>query len=193
MRKMFPNAREHMILVSAKPGLLIQAMDEVRMVMRQERRVKYTDPDNFWISTAEQMVEQFHSVTAMVALVMIVLSSIGLLVGGIGVMNIMLVSVTERTREIGIRKAIGATRFDIVLQFLTEAATLTFVGGLLGMMFGWTISIIARLAFPSLPTQVPLWAAAMGVAMSVGVGLFFGIWPASKAARLDPVVALRYE
>jgi putative ABC transport system permease protein len=193
MRKMFPSAREHMILVSAKPGLLAQAMDEVRMVIRQERRLKYTDPDNFWISTAEQMVEQFHSVTAMVALVMIVLSSVGLLVGGIGVMNIMLVSVTERTREIGIRKAIGATRFDIVLQFLTEAATLTFVGGLLGMMFGWTISIIARIVFPSLPTQVPLWAALMGVGMSVGVGLFFGIWPASKAARLDPVVALRYQ
>jgi putative ABC transport system permease protein len=193
MRKMFPSAREHMILVSAKPGLLPEAMDEVRMVMRQERRVKYTDPDNFWISTAEQMVEQFHSVTAMVALVMIVLSSIGLLVGGIGVMNIMLVSVTERTREIGIRKAVGATRFDIVLQFLTEAATLTFVGGLLGMMFGWTISMIARLVFPALPTQVPLWAALLGAGMSVGVGLFFGIWPASKAARLDPVVALRYQ
>jgi putative ABC transport system permease protein len=125
--------------------------------------VKYTDPDNFWISTAEQMVEEFHNVTAMVALVMIVLSSIGLLVGGIGVMNIMLVSVTERTREIGIRKAIGATKFDIVLQFLTEAATLTFIGGLLGMMFGWGISFAARLVFPSLTTQVPIWAALLGV------------------------------
>ena len=193
MRKMFPGAKEHMILVVAKNGLLPQATDEVRMVLRQERRVKYSEPDNFWISTAEQMVEEFHRVTGMVALVMIVLSSIGLLVGGIGVMNIMLVSVTERTREIGIRKAIGATRFDIVLQFLTEAATLTFAGGLLGMAFGWTISIIARVVFPSLTTQVPLWAAFLGMAVSVGVGLFFGIWPASKAARLDPVVALRYE
>lgn len=193
MRKMFPSAREHMILVSARQGLLPQAMDEVRMVMRQERRVKYTDSDNFWISTAEQMVEQFHQVTAMVALVMIVLSSIGLLVGGIGVMNIMLVSVTERTREIGIRKAIGATRFDIVLQFLTEAATLTLIGGLLGMAFGWMISLLSRFVFPTLPTQVPLWAVVLGVVVSVGVGLFFGIWPATKAARLDPVVALRYE
>ena len=122
MRKMFPSAREHMLVVTAKDGMLAKAMDEVRMVLRQERRVKYNEPDNFWISTAEQMVEEFHNVTAMVALVMVVLSSIGLLVGGIGVMNIMLVSVTERTREIGIRKAIGARRFDIVLQFLTEAA-----------------------------------------------------------------------
>jgi putative ABC transport system permease protein len=193
MRKMFPAAREHMLVISAKEGMLAKAMDEVNMVLRQTRKVKYTEPDNFWISTAEQMVEEFHSVTAMVALVMIVLSSIGLLVGGIGVMNIMLVSVTERTREIGIRKAIGATRFDIVLQFLTEAATLTFIGGLLGMAFGWTISVIARVVFPSLTTQVPLWAALLGVGVSVAVGLFFGIWPAGKAARLDPVVALRYQ
>ncbi|HYP05182.1 MAG TPA: ABC transporter permease [Bryobacteraceae bacterium] len=193
MRKMFPAAREHMLVISAKEGLLPRAMDEVAMVLRQQRKVKYTEQDNFWISTAEQMVEEFHNVTAMVALVMIVLSSIGLLVGGIGVMNIMLVSVTERTREIGIRKAIGATRFDIVLQFLTEAATLTFIGGLLGMAFGWSISMAARLVFPSLTTQVPLWAALLGVGVSVGVGLFFGIWPAGKAARLDPVVALRYQ
>jgi putative ABC transport system permease protein len=129
----------------------------------------------------------------MVALVMVVLSSIGLLVGGIGVMNIMLVSVTERTREIGIRKAIGARRSDIVLQFLTEAVVLTGLGGLIGMTMGWLISLLARTVFPSLPTAVPIWAAVLGVAVSVAVGLFFGIWPANKAARLDPVVALRYE
>jgi putative ABC transport system permease protein len=193
MRKMFPAARENMLIVVAQPGMLPAAIDETRAVVRIQRHVPPNKPDDFSISTSEQMVEQFHSVTAMVALVMVVLSSIGLLVGGIGVMNIMLVSVTERTREIGIRKAIGARRADIVLQFLTEAVVLTGLGGLIGMTFGWMISLLARMVFPSLPTAVPLWAAVLGVVVSVAIGLFFGIWPANKAARLDPVVALRYE
>ena len=193
MRKMFPNAREHMLIVSAREGQLAKASDEVRGVLRTERRVPYDSPDNFSISTADQLIEDFRKVTATTAIVMVVLSSIGLLVGGIGVMNIMLVSVTERTKEIGVRKALGAKRQDIVVQFLTEAVVLTFVGGLVGMLFGWGIALLARTIFPSLPTAVPLWAAALGILVSVGVGLFFGIWPASKAARLDPVVALRYE
>ncbi len=193
MRKMFPNADEHMLIFAAVPGQLAKAMDEVSVVLRIQRKVPYNKPDNFWMSTGEQMLEDFRSITSMVALVMVVLSSIGLLVGGIGVMNIMLVSVTERTREIGVRKAIGAKRSDIVAQFLTEAVVLTAAGGIIGMGFGWLISLIARLAFPSLPTAVPLWAAGMGIAVSVAVGLFFGVWPATKAARLDPVVALRYE
>jgi len=108
-------------------------------------------------------------------------------------MNIMLVSVTERTREIGVRKAIGARRRDIMLQFLTEAVVLTGLGGLVGMGFGWFVSQGVRLIFPSLPTAVPVWAVVAGVVVSVGVGMFFGLWPAGKAARLDPVVALRYE
>jgi putative ABC transport system permease protein len=193
MRKMFPTAKEHQLLVQAKDGKIAAALDEVRVVLRQERRVPLTQPDNFALSTADQLVDQFRSITSMVALVMVVLSSIGLLVGGIGVMNIMLVSVTERTREIGVRKAIGARRGDIILQFLTEAVVLTGLGGLLGMLLGWSVSQVTRLMLPNLPTLVPLWAVVLGIVVSVGIGVFFGIWPASKAARLDPVEALRYE
>jgi putative ABC transport system permease protein len=193
MQKMYPSARENAIVVTARPGLLPQAQDEVRAILRIARRVPLDKPDNFALSTAQQMVSDFRQITAMTFLVMAVLSSIGLLVGGIGVMNIMLVSVTERTYEIGIRKALGARRVDILIQFLLEAAALTGLGGLAGILFGWMISVISRFAFPSIPSTVPAWAAATGIVVSVAVGLFFGIWPANKAARLDPVEALRYE
>ncbi len=193
MRKMFPNLKEHMLVVIAYPGMLEKAQDEIRGVLRLERRVPFDAPDNFSISTAESMIDRFRQVTGTVALVMMVLSSIGLLVGGIGVMNIMLVSVTERTREIGIRKAVGARRSDIIVQFLTEAVVLTVLGGISGLILGWSISRAAGLIFPNLPTAVPPGTAVTGVLVSVGVGLFFGIWPASRAALLDPVVALRYE
>jgi putative ABC transport system permease protein len=193
MQRMYPNARENAIVVTAVDGKLGRALDEVRTVLRIDRRVPYNKPDDFALSTAEQMVADFRQITAMTFLVMGALSSIGLLVGGIGVMNIMLVSVTERTHEIGLRKAVGARRSDIVIQFLLEAAALTGLGGLAGILFGWLISLISRLVFESLPSSVPLWAAVVGIVVSVSVGLFFGIWPAHKAARLDPVVALRYE
>jgi putative ABC transport system permease protein len=193
MHKLFPASKENLLMVTAKPGRLAAAVDEATAVLRIQRHVPTDKPDDFSISTSDQLVQQFHSVTAIVALVMVVMSSVGLLVGGIGVMNIMLVSVTERTREIGIRKAIGARRADIVLQFLTEAVVLTGLGGLIGMTFGWAVSLACRLIYPALPTAVPWWAAALGVVVSVAIGLFFGIWPANKAARLDPVVALRYE
>ncbi len=193
MQKAYPTARENAIVVTARDGMLPQAQDEIRTVLRIVRRVPYDKPDNFALSTAEQMVSDFRQITAMTFIVMAVLSSIGLLVGGIGVMNIMLVSVTERTYEIGIRKAIGARRADILVQFLLEAAALTFLGGIAGIIFGWLISLVSRLVFTSIPASVPLWSAVLGIVVSVGVGLFFGIWPANKAARLDPVVALRYE
>jgi putative ABC transport system permease protein len=193
MHKMFPQAQENLLVVQPKDGKLPAAIDELTAVLRQRRHVAPSAPDNFVVSTADQLIEQFRALTSVTALVMVVLSSIGLLVGGIGVMNIMLVSVTERTREIGVRKAIGARRRDIVRQFLAEAVVLTSLGGLLGMTLGWLVSLASRLAFPSLPTLVPLWAVILGIGVSVGIGLFFGIWPASKAARLDPVEALRYE
>ncbi|MGH9638592.1 MAG: ABC transporter permease [Bryobacteraceae bacterium] len=191
--KHYPSDKDLAIVVNAKDGMLSRALDQVRVTLRVERHVPYLKPDNFGMSTADQMVSNFHQITAMVAIVMVVLSSVGLLVGGIGVMNIMLVSVTERTKEIGVRKALGARRSDIILQFLLEAVVLTAMGGVLGIAFGWMISLIAGLVFSSLPTTVPLWAAVLGIVVSAGTGLFFGIWPAGKAARLDPVEALRYE
>jgi putative ABC transport system permease protein len=193
MRRMYPTAKDFAVIAVARDGMLAQTLDEMRTILRIDRHLPANKPDNFALSTAQQMVEQFRQITAMTFLVMIVLSSIGLLVGGIGVMNIMLVSVTERTKEIGVRKAIGARRVDIITQFLLEAAVLTGLGGLCGLGLGWLIAMLSKLVFTSLPTAVPAWAAILGVAVSVGVGLFFGIWPASKAAKLDPVEALRYE
>jgi putative ABC transport system permease protein len=193
MKKAYPNAQDMALSITARDGMLPVAIDEIRTILRIQRHVPPNKPENFAISTAEQMVDQFRQITAMTFLVMIVLSSIGLLVGGIGVMNIMLVSVTERTREIGIRKAIGARRADIVIQFLLEACVLTGLGGIAGLVLGWLIAVVSKLVFSSLPITVPAWAAISGIVVSVGVGLFFGIWPASKAAKLDPVQALRYE
>ena len=193
LRKMYPNAKENAIVVAARDGMLGEALDQVRTVLRIDRHVPYHKGDDFSLSTAEQMVADFRQITAITFAVMAALSSVGLLVGGIGVMNIMLVSVTERTQEIGLRKAVGAKRRDIIVQFLLEASVLTGLGGLAGILFGWIISLITRTVFESLPASVPMWASALGILMSVGVGLFFGIWPAYKAARLDPVEALRHE
>lgn len=192
-KKLHPGARDNFICVLAAPGKLNQAIDEVRGLLRRRRQVKPWDHDNFGIATAESLIGEFRSIIGAVALAMVVISSIGLLVGGIGVMNIMLVSVTERTREIGIRKAIGARRRDITWQFLLEAVTLTLAGGLTGIAFGWCLSLLIRTFVPSLPSTVPLWSVIAGVVVSASVGLFFGLWPALKASRLDPIVALRHE
>jgi ABC-type antimicrobial peptide transport system permease subunit len=192
-KKMYPEARDNFIAVLAKPGKMDEARDEVTQILRRRRHVRPTDPDNFGIASAESIVTQFREIISTVALVMVVISSIGLLVGGIGVMNIMLVSVTERTREIGVRKALGARRRDIAWQFLAESMTLTASGGFLGIVVGWLLSVAVRTLVPSLPSTVPLWSGIAGFTVAASVGLFFGMWPAVKAARLDPIAALRYE
>jgi ABC-type antimicrobial peptide transport system permease subunit len=192
-KKMYPEAKDNFICVLVKPGKMEQAKNEVTELLRRRRHVKPSEPDNFGIASAESVIAQFRQVISTVALVMVVISSIGLLVGGIGVMNIMLVSVTERTREIGVRKAIGARRSDITWQFLLEAMTLTASGGVIGILVGWLLSLTIRTFVPSLPSTVPLWSVVAGFTVATSIGLFFGMWPALKAARLDPIAALRYE
>jgi putative ABC transport system permease protein len=192
-KKFYPDARDNFICVLAYPGKVNQAIDEVTGLLRRRRHVKSSEPDNFGVSTAESIISQFHQIIATVGLVTVVISSIGLLVGGIGVMNIMLVSVTERTREIGVRKAIGARRSDITWQFLLEAMTLTGSGGIMGILAGCLVSLLIRTFVPSLPSSVPLWSVVAGFVVAVSIGLFFGMWPALKASRLDPIVALRHE
>jgi putative ABC transport system permease protein len=189
-RKLKPNADDVFIMAVARAGMMDEAKDQITDMLRVRRQVAFGQENNFGMATADSVLDQFRAITVGVAIAMVVISSVGLMVGGIGVMNIMLVSVTERTREIGIRKAIGARRRDILWQFLIEAMTLTGVGGLVGLGLGWATTLLIRLLVPS---YVPLWAPIGGFAASVGIGLVFGLWPAWKAARLDPIEALRYE
>ena len=192
-KKVYPEAKDNFLCVLVRPGKMEQAKDEVTELLRRRRHVKPKDEDNFGVASAESVITQFRQVISTVALVMVVVSSIGLLVGGIGVMNIMLVSVTERTREIGVRKAVGARRSDIIWQFLLEAMTVTAAGGIIGILAGWVLSLTIRTFVPSVPSTVPLWSVFAGFTVATSVGLFFGIWPAMKAAKLDPIAALRYE
>ena len=189
----YPQVDRFMITAKARPGMREGAYQEVEGVMRRIRRVPTGAEDDFAISTPDQIIQQFDNITSLIGLVAIAISALGLLVGGIGVMNIMLVSVTERTREIGVRKAVGARRRDIIGQFLVEAMTLTGAGGLLGIAIAILITMLVGALVPSLPSVVPAWALITGFTVSVAIGVFFGVWPAVKAARLDPVEALRYE
>ncbi|MBZ5499200.1 MAG: ABC transporter permease [Acidobacteriia bacterium] len=193
MMKMMPWEDWNFLLIQAQEGKLSTALDEVESLLRRRRGVKPNEANNFDLSTADRLIQQFDAITASVGLIAIAISSIGLLVGGIGVMNIMLVSVTERTREIGVRKAVGATRRDIIFQFLVEAMTLTGVGGIFGVVLAIATSYIVMALVPSLPASIPLWAVITGFVVSVTIGLVFGVWPARKAAYLDPIDALRYE
>jgi putative ABC transport system permease protein len=190
LAKMDPEQEESFILAEAQTGQVDRAIDEITELLRRRRGVPADKPNNFGISTPESIQQDVNELVFGVFILMIAIASVALVVGGIGVMNIMLVSVTERTREIGIRKAIGARRSNITWQFLTEAIVLTGIGGIIGIILGWGLSLLLKTL---MPTYVPLWAPVAGLAVSVGVGLFFGLWPAMKAARLDPVEALRYE
>ena len=183
------------MVLNAKPVSTEQidlARDQIGDVMRRQRKLRYSQGDNFAVFTDQSIVDLYNQITGAFYLVMVVISSIGLMVGGIGVMNIMLVSVTERTREIGLRKALGARQRDVLWQFLVEAMTLTGAGGiigvLVGLLVGWLIDVATPLSF-----AIPPWGIALAFFSSTSIGLFFGMYPAAKAARLDPVEALRYE
>jgi putative ABC transport system permease protein len=192
-RKLSPEDESLMLMIRARAGQLRPALNQTEEILRRQRGVGFDEPNNFDLKTADRFAEQFDNITGTVGLVAIAISGISLLVGGIGVMNIMLVTVTERTREIGIRKAVGARRRDIAWQFLCEAMTLTSLGGILGVALALAISYAARLFLPELPASIPLWAVGAGVAVATITGLVFGVWPARKAARLDPTECLSYE
>jgi putative ABC transport system permease protein len=193
MRQIAPGRRWTMLIIQAKSGKIRQALDQVEGVLRRQRGVKFNENSNFDLGTADRFISEFDNITKLAGLIAIAMSSVGLLVGGIGVMNIMLVSVTERTPEIGVRKALGARARDITTQFLCEAMTLTFLGGFAGVLLAIGVSQILMFFIPSLPATIPIWAVVAGLLVSVAVGLLFGVWPARKASRLDPVECLRYE
>ncbi|MFL5525711.1 MAG: ABC transporter permease [Gemmatimonadaceae bacterium] len=181
------------IPVKPKKGVTTaQAQEAVTIALREMRRLRPADKNNFDLITQDQILDTFNKITGVFFLVMIVLSSVGLLVGGIGVMAIMMVSVTSRTREIGIRKALGATKREILFQFLVEAATLTGFGGILGILIGLTFGKLATLAM-KIDAAVPIGLTVVAVMVSVTIGLVFGMLPAQRAAKLDPIAALRYE
>ncbi len=182
----------HIATIPRSPELVERVIEEGTAVLRARRKVPFNAPNDFAIFTAEKMLQQMQAVTNAISGVMVLIAAIALLVGGVGVMNIMLVSVTERTKEIGLRKSVGALRRDISLQFLTEAMTLTALGGAVGVALGILTSLLVK-SVSSLRTETPLWSILLGLGVSVSIGLFFGIYPAMKAARLNPIDALRYE
>jgi putative ABC transport system permease protein len=188
----FPETIFAIIVRPVSRAYVKSAIDEMTDILRRRRQVPHNAPDTFGISSQDALLDIYNQLTGATYLVLTAISAVALMIGGIGVMNIMLVSVTERTKEIGLRKAVGATRSNILSQFLIEAVVLTGIGGLLGLIVGEVASLLMNKYSP-LPAFVPAWAIGVGIGISAAVGIVFGLWPAWKAARLDPIESLRYE
>jgi len=194
MERMHPEVKDYVLYAKADDGKTLPlVVDEVRELLRRKRRLASNHEDDFAIFTMDAFIDLWQQISGGIFVVMFAVSSVALLVGGIGVMNIMLVSVTERTREIGVRKAIGARQGNIMWQFLLEATVLTLIGGLIGVAVGSALGLSVRLLFPSMHASVSLFWVATGELISAAIGIGFGVYPAWKAARLNPVDALRYE
>lgn len=196
--EMYPQVRDgggdtlHIATVPKRPEDVDALIEQETAILRTRRKLRFNEENDFATFTSAGMLNNFRQITGGISIVMVLIAAIALVVGGVGVMNIMLVNVTQRTREIGLRKALGGTRRDIAIQFLAEAVTLTGVGGALGIALGLGVALLARVAF-NFQAAAPLWSILLGFGVSTSVGLIAGLWPAVKAARQDPIEALRYE